>query len=107
MPETREQIVERMAQGLYAHRQSIANLDQEMDAWDDLPEDWQEEWREAATAALPVAVKAVTDRVREWLRKPHPLDTQERWRHCVCFICVDYRANLAMLDQIDAEMGGE
>lgn len=96
MPETRERIIGQMAEAV-AYPSSIGGVSVTI---------VDNRMRDEAAKMLPVAVKAVTDRVREELPNPHPLDiTQERWRHCVCFLCVDYRDNLAMLDQIDTEMG--
>ena len=66
---------------------------------------------DAIEVALSERIKAVTDRVREGLRKPdrilHPMAEAEFWKTCACTPCDNYRAALRLLDQIDAELGGE
>lgn len=107
MNETREQIIEQMAQ---AHFNSLP---------DDAQRFWDVDDAEGLLAVmgdgLPVAVKAVTDRVRE-LHRGHEC-------HALCFIihgghCAKVGAcqqcgvqqpcpTVRLLDQIDAELGGE
>ncbi|PFG17222.1 hypothetical protein ATK74_1785 [Propionicimonas paludicola] len=84
MPETREQIIERMARAEWGV------------IWPNSDPDLMGMGFVSATAAaLPVAVKAVTDRVRGGLRDAafQGLVTTDDL--------------LALLDQIDAELGGE
>lgn len=93
MTDTREQIIEQIAQ---AH-------------FDGLPDDAQRFWDADDSAlllktmgdGLPIAVKAVTDRVGE-------LHRLNAWG-LSCISCEeDYPCRTALLlDQIDAEMGGE
>lgn len=92
MPETREQIIERMRNAIH----DAACGDRCEPAAMGLAQ-------AQAERALPVAVKAVTDRVRAL----HWHDTREGRDDChFCrrpWPCADAR----LLDQIDAELGGE
>lgn len=90
MSETREQIIERMARKVTFDSVRIVSLEYQY-----------------AKAMLPVAVKAVTDRVRA-LHKLTPLATPiEDAGTCTCcgrnYPCPTAR----LLHQIDAELGGE
>ncbi len=87
MPETREQIVELMAQRVAAYQgRSFAEHGD----------------RGIAAKALPVAVKAVTDRVRDAIDEVvFDLSFDDRTR----VVAVDDL--LPALDRIDAELGGE
>ena len=87
MPETREQIIERMAQRVAAYQgHSFAEHGD----------------RGIAAKALPVAVKSVTDRVRSAIDEVvFDLSFDDRTE----VVAVD--DILPVLDQIDAELGGD
>lgn len=102
MPETREQIIEQMAEesraGYVARRGTgapFADLDAERMAW----------WRSASAQALPVAVKAVTDRVREFIGTFDEVRDDDGEDPVALTVRVKDVRHL--LDQIDAELGGE
>lgn len=102
MPETREQIIERMA-GAIRGAQCVPCVGPIQ--------------RLLARAALPVAVKAVTDRVREaaeidfsvWLREGAKVVrvTTRRDGYEVTESMIRVKDLKATLDQIDAELGGD
>lgn len=101
MSETREQIIERMARALkpYLWGDFAAKLATLSRFTPEMAEESAAKKRSEtmvdAEVMLPVAIKAVTDRVREGLRD-------------VAFQgLVTTDDLLALLDQIDAELGGE
>lgn len=100
MPDTREQIIEQMARTIYGGSTYARTYE---DPYEDFTADEQSQWELMAAEALPIAVKASTDRVREGL--------QGREAEFGDLLLPDLRALIrdthALLDQIDAELGGE
>lgn len=106
MPDTREQIIERMARAEWGV------------IWPDSdPYLMGAGFLRATDASLPVAVKAVTERVREaaeldfsvWLREGTKVVrvTTRRDGYEVTESMIRVKDLEAVLDQIDAELGGE
>ena len=50
--------IEKAAESLYAHRQSVGDFPDGPTAWEELPEAWREEWREAAQALADAGLLA-------------------------------------------------
>lgn len=95
MPETREQIIEQMAE-VIRDVQAVRFV--------------SPLHRELAGSVLPVSVKAVTDRVRELHTEQFWNVHDEVWRtNPGCEECGQAYPcpTVRLLDQIDAELGGE
>ena len=101
MSDTREQIAQRLfAWDTYDHPDPRPT-------WETLTEAQRDVWRSATDAVLPIATKAVTDRVRE-MHKLTPLATpiEDAGTGTCCgrnYPCPTVR----LLNQIDSELGGE
>ena len=63
--------IEKAAESLYVHRQSVGDFPDGLTEWEELPEAWREEWREAAQTLADAGLLA-PDLPRVWMPDGSP-----------------------------------